>query len=376
MESKVFSIGDIVALNSHPYLSENTSVIISGDHLALSPLMVVIEISKSSYKIDNVKHETYKYDCLWFSTKSYKFEISEIYEDQLKLIQKTSAADIEVLERGTRLNLKTVPLEMGKKKSILSYDDSSGSGNANTTINALLSFLPPVLQFVSLEPYTTKHPLKNKESIIREIPISAVRVTYFDPANHSVSEHVLPMEALTLIEKIPDKRLSSLQKIIERSGYIKIGIPGNTTLVKPKSIAYRGGYYFLRGFDYLSNRIEEFELNSSTKIKNIAKPVAIEAPKFDILNDPNSATSSFIMKEITDLINGAINERCYLRINYLNRNDQLTYRTVKKMLLVTVKENKEEVTYMIADCLLRMDKRTFRVDRIQSAQLLNLNYKA
>src|ERR1700744_3136623 len=102
MESKIFSIGDIVALKSHPFIPENTAIILSRDHLTLSPLLVVIEISKSSYKIEKNKYETYKYDCIWFSTKTYKFEVSEIYEDQLKLIQKASEViAVDSIERGT-----------------------------------------------------------------------------------------------------------------------------------------------------------------------------------------------------------------------------------------------------------------------------------
>src|SRR6218665_3967299 len=92
MESKIFSIGDIVTLKSHPYVLDNSAIIISGDHLSLPPLMIVAEIAKSSYKVAEIKHATYKCACMWFSPKSYRFELSEIYEDQLKLIQSATVA--------------------------------------------------------------------------------------------------------------------------------------------------------------------------------------------------------------------------------------------------------------------------------------------
>ena len=376
MESKIFSIGDIVTLKAHPFVSENTSIIVSGDHLSVPPLMVVIEISKSSYKVDKKKIDAFRYDCMWFSSKSYKFEVSEIYEDQLKLIQAGSKPlDINIATRGNKLNFKTVNLEVGKKKSTISYDENSSNSVINTTVNALLSFLPPILQFIGIETYSTKHPLTNKEEVIRLIPSSAVRIGYFNPIDNNISEYPLPFEVLEFIEQIPEKRLAEIQKIIEKSAHLKIGIGSKRTIIKPKSIAHRCGYYYLRGFDYVSNKVLEFELKSTTKLKDISNPILEEAPKFDILREPKSATSSFIFKEVTDLINKAIGQNAYIRIKYLNRNEQLTHRTVKNMQLVNVKEGKDDVIYMIASCLLRMEKRTFRVDRIQNVQLLNLNFR-
>lgn len=190
MESKIFSIGDIVTLKSHPYILDNTSVIVSGDQLSLPPLMIITEIGKSSYRSAEKKHDTYKYDCIWFSPKSFKFESAEVYEDQLKLIQKAKPViEAESLERGLKANFKTVSFELGKKKSVLSYDDNSvGNGAPNTAINALLAFLPPVLQCLSPEPYKSKHPKGTINRIMPEIAIRggiSLTLTFLLPAPHA-----------------------------------------------------------------------------------------------------------------------------------------------------------------------------------------------
>jgi len=121
--------------------------------------------------------------------------------------------------------------------------------------------------------------------------------------------------------------------------------------------------------------MEEFDLTGSTKIKALSTPYLAQAPTFNILANPDSATPKFITQEILQLIEKAITEQVYIRIKYINNNDQLTQRTVKNMQLATVKEDAKDVTYMIGFCLLRSDKRNFRVDRIQNIQLLSIRYK-
>jgi len=374
MESKIFSIGDIVALKSHPYILENTEIIISGDHINLPPLMIVIEVGKSSYKAGKNRVETYLYTCTWFSSKSYDFETFDYYEDQLKLIQKGKlTVKLDELHRGSNLNFKTVPIELGKKKSTLSFDDGNlSSGAANNTINALLSYLPPVLQYIGQEEYKTKHPLKSKEDAIRLIPENSVKITYFNPFENSLTEKVLPIESLELIEEVSTNRLAGIQNIISKSGYLQLAVLKRKTIIKPKNIACRCGYYFLRGFDYVTNKTEEFELKASTKIKPIATPFEEQAPKFDIRSNPESATAKFITNEIIDTIKKAESTGNYIRIKYQNRNDQVSYRTIKNFSLETVKEDKIEVTYLIGFCLLRLEQRTFRTDRIQSIEILAL----
>ncbi len=116
MDFKLFSIGDIVALNSHPFFHENTDIIISGDHLSLSPLMVVTEIHKARFSFAGKREDSYKYKCVWFTTKSYRFTHAEIDEADLKLVLScNSTVNVNALKKGDKVAFKTMPIELVKK---------------------------------------------------------------------------------------------------------------------------------------------------------------------------------------------------------------------------------------------------------------------
>ncbi|SEN04248.1 WYL domain-containing protein [Mucilaginibacter gossypiicola] len=378
MISKLFSIGDIVAIKSHPYIQQNTEIIISGDHLSLSPTMVVTEIYKAKYSFSGKKTDSYKYKCFWFSTKSYEFEFAEIDEADLKLIAPCAATiNIGLLKKGDKLAFKTMAIELGKKKSSLSYEDNSVSAGAgNTVINSLLSFLPPVIQLVDFEPHKTKHQLVDKKAAqIRDVSSIDVRVTFFDPNDDKFCTTTLPLETLEIIEEIDPETIVELTATIAQSGNLQITDGKKKTLKKPRNLAYRSGSYFLRGYDYLTNKVEEIELRPSAVFKVIKTPFIETAPKFDIASTPEAATPQYIEKEIIDAIDRAQAVSAYIRIRYKNRNEQLSYRTLKNYNLVKVKEGTLDVTYIVGFCLLRHDTRSFRTDRIQNFEQLALSFK-
>lgn len=378
MESKLFNIGDIVALKSHPYYENNKEVIISGDPLAISPLMIVSEVFKSSDSFAGTKHDTYKYICLWFSPKTYKFEDATIVEEDLKLIQKrTNTVNTDLIKRGDRLNFKTAVFELGKKKSSLSCDDNTiNSAPTNTTIHAMLSFVSPVLQVVNYAPHKSKHVLADKKSnLIREVSSIDVKMSWFDPHENRVTERILPIEALELIEEIKEKRIEAIKKVIKNRGNLLLKAGRYKTLIRPRNLTYRGGYYYLRAYDYLANKIEEFEFKNTTKLTSLDNLFDAEAPKFDIEHKAGAATQEYIKKEIIELITDAILKNAFIRFKYKNRNDQLSNRTISKFELITVKEGHLSVTYLVGYCYLRQEKRTFRIDRIQSIQMLALTFK-
>ncbi|RKR84269.1 WYL domain-containing protein [Mucilaginibacter gracilis] len=378
MESKLFSIGDIVTLKMHPYSDGSTEIIISGDHIMLPPLMVVAEIYKAKQSFSGVKSDTYKYRCTWFSPKPYKFIFAEIDEDDLKLILKCSSTiNRNYLKRGDKVAFKTAPIELGKKKSSLNYEDNSvNAGVGSTVINSLLSFLPPVLQLVDIEPHKSKHALTDKKlTPIRNVSALDVRINLFDPTDDKISGYTLPLEALELIEEVDASTILALSQIIKRSGFVNIKTEKLETLAKPRNIAYRGGYYFLRAYDYLLNKVEEFDIVQATTFAKIKSPFIAEAPKFDIVHKPEAATPEFIATEIADAIKDALASLSYIRIKYKSRNDQLSHRTLKNYNIINVKEGSFDVNYLVGYCLLRHDNRSFRIDRIQSLQKLDLSYK-
>jgi hypothetical protein len=378
MESKFFSIGDIVTLKVHPYSNGSTEIIISGDHVMLPPLMVIAEIYKAKQSFSGVKSDTYKYRCTWFSPKPYKFIFAEIDEDDLKLILKsTSTINRNYLKRGDKIDFKTASIELGKKKSSLNYEDNSvNAGVGSTVINSLLSFLPPVLQLVDIEPHKSKHALTDKKLIpIRNVSALDVKVNLFDPTDDKISVYTLPIEALELIEEVDETTILALSQVIKHSGFVNIKTEKTETLAKPRNIAYRGGYYFLRAYDYLSNKVEEFEIVQATTFTKIESPFILQVPQFDIAHKPEAATPEFIAIEISNAIKEALSSFSYIRIKYKNRNDQLSHRTLKNFTIINVKEGSFDVIYLVGYCLLRQDNRSFRVDRIQSLQKLDLSFK-
>lgn len=378
MEPNFFSIGDIVSLKTHPYLEGNTDIIISGDHIMLTPLMVIIEIYKSKQHFASIKTDIYKYKCTWFSPKSYKFILAEIDEIDLKLVVKSnSPINEDHLNRGDKVVFKTANIELGKKKSLLNYADNSIDGGVGSSlINSLFSFLPPVMQVVNFEPHKSKHPLIDKNLLqIRIAPSINVKFSYFDPTYDKISIHTLPIDALELIEQVKEETIISLTKIIRKEKYLIIKTDLTKTIAKPHHIAYRSGYYYLTFYNYLLNKVEETQIKSGTTYELIKNSHNVEVPKFDIAHEPEAATPQFIIKEIVSSIINAKDANAFLRIKYKNRNNQLSYRTIKEYDIVIIGENSLTVSYLIGYCLKRKAKRSFRIDRIQNLQQLNLSFK-
>lgn len=380
MESKIFSIGDVVSLKTHPYQNNLTDIIISGDHVMLPPLMVVLGIFKTKQTIFNVPDpiDTFKYKCTWFSPKHYKFIEIDAFETDLKLIS-VSTVDIckSTLQRGDKITLKSAPFELGKKKSSLTYEDNSVNlGNGSTIINSLLSFLPPVLQVLDVKEHKSANPLIDKKTstTVRVVHGWDIKFSLFDPTSDKVAEYSLPLEALELIDEVDEDKLNLLQSTITDSGYLAIKSIHGKSLVKPRNIANRSGYYYLRAYDYLTNKVEEIEIKETTIIKPVSNPFRVQVPAFDIALKPKSATPSFIMNEIIVAVKKAKRSKTFIRIKYKNRNEQLSYRTIRDYKIITVKEDRIDVSYLVGFCLLRQAERNFRIDRIQSLQELKMKF--
>lgn len=365
MEPK-YKIGDIVSLKSHPYLTDITNVVVSGDHIAITPLLVVTAAYKISHQImgEEKKEDHIKYKCIWYSVKSSKFKEATILEEDLKVIQK-NASNIshETLKRGDRLIMKSSPLELAKRKSSLTQNEDSGDSGA-TTISALLSHVSPVLQVIELEASSKSNAL-----------ISSawnVKCLYFDTIGDKFSECVLPLDSLAILPNI-DNTITEIQKSISTGKYLLYSIDKIKTIVRPKYITCRSGSYYLKAYDYILNRSIELEIGNAT-MSEINKPFEVNLPSFDIEKKPEAATKEFITEEIRQAIETAKGKNAFIRIRYKNQNDQLTTRTVTKFKLVTVTEGANSVTYLLGYCWLRKAERAFRVDRIQDFQELTLSF--
>ncbi len=88
--------------------------------------------------------------CVWYSTKSNQYEEAWLSCKSLKKIQSAQATDDALFKPNILVVLKTLPLELRKKKSSLTID---GYGNYKESVNvtSLLSFVGPVMQIISVK---------------------------------------------------------------------------------------------------------------------------------------------------------------------------------------------------------------------------------
>jgi len=379
MESRLFNIGDIVSLNTHPYLEDLTNIIISGDHLMIPPLMLISDVLKLEMEIlGRGKTKIFEYKCVYFSPKKYEFVQVQKLETELKLIKRsTTNISATSLRRGDKVTLKSMEYELAKKKSSLSYEDNSvNTDNGSTTINSLLSFLPPILQVINVSKHKTKYTLPKAKSHEdkRILPSWDVSYLIFDPTIEKMSELILPIEVLEIVSEVSKKTLLAVSDTIVKGGYLKVQSNENITFLKPRNIANRGGMYFLRAYDYKTNKVEELNFSSIEKIITIPTPFKSELPTFDLIKNPDSATPNFIQKEMEEGIEKAKSNGNYIRIKYKNRNEQITHRTLSNFTKIEVKELGKNIGYIKGFCSLRHAERTFRMDRIQNLQELDLTF--
>lgn len=375
MELGQIAIGDIVSLKSHPYILNVNDILISGEPLQLPPLMIVIEIFESK-KSEGETHSV-EYTCLWFSSKTNKFEKSKIKGALIKPISKGEPIKAQSLKSGDLLSLTTIDYELLKKKSSLHFEDTSvNQGNGSASINALFSFLPPTLHCIGIKELKEQpSELKKKRTNPRHQRSQCqVKCLWFNNNLERFSEEEIPLEALKIIPLIEDETISIIRESIKHNKILKLTKKYNTCIIKPRSITARSSYYFLRGYNYLINQIIEIKLESEDRIEVSDSAFVKEAPKFDIANNPKAGSAAYILDELVIAIREAKKQRAYIRIKYKNRNDQISYRTLKNYEIIQAVEDDNLPFYLTGFCLLRQSTRTFRVSRIQNFQQLDIHF--
>lgn len=375
MDSNIIALGDIVSLKSHPYLPGITDILVSGEPLQVSPLMIVVEISESlKGEEGNASDE---YTCLWYSSKSNKFERSKIKGRFVKVIFKAEGTSPQ-LKPGDLVSLRTLDFELAKKKSTLHFEDTSISqGNAHTTITAHLSFLPPILHCIDVKNrqeinQTTAKKTPNAKTIRSQ---TVAKCLWFNHILERFSEETLPIEALKIIPSIRQELILEIRKCIEFNKTVKFLKRGEITyLFKPRSIVSRSGFYFMRGYDYVLNRISEIGLHETDTLRILETPFINKSPKFNITKEPMATSVDYINRELISAIQEAKMVQAYIRIKYKNRNDQLTIRTLKDYEIFEVPDDDNRESYLVGFCILRQSTRTFRISRIQNFQQLDISF--
>ena len=381
MNSEELKLGDIVSLKSHAYLNNITNIIFSGEPSLVPPLMVVTEkITVRSVDKENIQDdETYDYVCRYFSSKLHTFETITVKSIHLKLIiagQKDNSVSIEEVFPGAMVTLKSMDYELSKKKSSFTFEDTSlNHGTDNTTISALLTNLCPTLHVISVKEHVTKHPTHNKEKEIRLVPSWDVKCFWYNNFKEKFSEEIFPLEALKIVVPIDEELINKIMEVISKSSVFGITTLDNFFLVKPRLITNRSGYYFLRGYDYVLNRITETKIAYPNIFTEINKPVLNKVPSFDLKNDPKAASQPVVINEIKTAVLNAMEHRNYIRIQYKSRADVVTIRTLKDYTFIEADEDGKKYEYVVGFCCLRMAERSFRMDRIQQLEELNIKFE-
>ncbi|WP_339904670.1 WYL domain-containing protein [uncultured Cyclobacterium sp.] len=374
-----FVLGDIVAFKSHPYSSIQNSVfetVIAGESLLTPPLMVIGEIlmhTRGSYDpkdgVEIHKKGSKSCKCFWFNHDQLQFEEAWISEKQLKLIQKSEVISQEDLLYSNVI-FKTASLETGKKKSSL----SSKNGTQTRVDNYILSFVAPAMQVISVKKAEEKDPKYDEKTgqQARIIDQYLAKCKWFNPKSNKFSEKFIP---LALLERLPVYGAEILEKIsemvneqttlqIKKSG-TKIPI-----LLQVSSSFCLNGSYYLQGIDLVKNKPDSFLIEPDTGLPDTVSPILESWPKF---NNHNEIIS------VKDFISDYLGKYRFFKIRYGSFHGEVTNRTVEgktisDFLIFKNQEDKEkqEIKHFVGHCLLRNAVRHFRLDRIQSIQVINI----
>lgn len=371
-------IGSIVSLKTHPYLKDLTTVIISGDAQHTAPIMIVTEIfieSKNLYdEQTGDSRGKQQCKCIWYSSNNGQFEEVWISEKQLKVIEEPEdKKEQKSFAIGEIISLKTLNLELEKKKS---YIKGNGYNNENITITSLLTFVPPVMQVVGESKNESKEPLFDNKTgkPKRFVSSKFIKCNWYNPNSNKVSEKHLPIEALRTIKLANEDSLRSLHEMIVKKEYCKFTYKEQGQLIQPRKIIYVSGYYYLVAHDFLTNKMQEFEVLSIEDFEVVEKYYVNKSPDFDILNGDFSSKNINNLK--VETIKQGIESQKYMLIVYKNKNDIFSTRTLKDYQIIDTREDDKiiENDYLVGHCLLKDEKRHFKVDRIQSVEILDLNY--
>lgn len=381
-------LGSIVSLKSHPFNIESQDVVISGEALLIPPLMVIMEIvreTKDNYDEKTGQQLTAKgysqCKCIWYSSKSNQFEEAWIHSRFLKEIE----ADIvnipnESIREGSIVTLKTLPLELRKRKASLIFElDNTNQEYRKVSTTALLSFVSPVMHVVQIyevKKNEIKEPLFDIKTGIQKriLPQWNVKCKWFNSNSDKFSEAILPIEVLRVPAETSDDEIKKIHNSIRHEKYLKGEVEKQITVMKPQRIIHRCGEYFLNGFDYISNKSIETLLSNAASFAELDKYYTNRCPKFNFTPDARIAHDMFA-EQILPLVEEARERKSYLRIKYINRNEKISIRTLDNYKIQIAKDGAgADVPYLTGYCNSREEERTFKIERISMVEELALVY--
>lgn len=370
MATHEIKVGCIVALKSHPYFQDLTNIIVAGDPLAISPLMIVVEILKDSRKTHDEHHgteltnpNTPQCKCVWYTHKNGSFEEQWISGKLLKIID-TNVDTIKIEKprdmAGKLVVLRTIDIEMGKVKSSFSLDyTDEETSSPKTNHSPILHYVSPVMQIVEVRKNENKEPkydIKTGDPK-RFFSEYSVKCKWYNNSTDKLSEKFIPIEALTILPEIDNKILESIQSDIDKNSPIFYKL--DNTIIRPRKILYKSGRYYLRAYDYILNKYTECSITELFTIDEHAI-ISREPQQSSITNNDLRITN------IKSLIRAAIENHNYIKIKYKDINERITTRTLSQCSI--------DGDYVTGYCHLRNDIRTFNISNVQYIQQLNITY--
>lgn len=369
MNFPTFQLGDIVALRSHPFEHNLTSVIYSGDPSHISPLMIVAEILLPANTKEEIDSDLSEYKCIWYSSQMQSFEETWLSGYYLKLIEKADEEAPLSFTSGDTVLFRTTFLELGKRKSSFSIEGKQSLvNNKATIITPLLNFSSPVF-IVCNNGILNNQPTKSgnkRKSIISD---KKVKVKWYNSFKGKFSEYVLPTSCIAVSSKVSLNVLVQFQHAILKRNYLKVHIKDKTTtIISPLRIVYINGEYNLRYSDLIKSTHEEDKSISSIQIiAALDNLVDNSAPVFDF-----SKTNQPI-QDVIDLLQKGVSEKQVVRIKYKNIHDQISIRCLRNF-EINSHQNGTLEHYLSGKCMLKSDHRHFNVSRISKAELLSLTW--
>jgi hypothetical protein len=362
-----FEKGDLVALLSHPYLADIANIVQSGDPLQQSPVMIVsesLEVKKNEKSTS--QRSLLQHKCFWYSTKTNGFESAWISETFLKLIEKGNEILDTVPEVGDQLLFRTTQIELHKRKSSF-YQGADFENSSSTHISSLLSFVAPVLMVAGYVNKDSKSGSSEEIKAGRVEEYNFIKVTWFNYNQDKISETILPVSCLKLLPVQPKDNITKLQSIIDKKQFVKIKLNNVVTIIKPISVNYLSGYYFLRGHDFIRNKIvDNIKISELVLGKIYNNPVLERAPMYDF----KKGKKPILYPE--ELIQKAKRKKKLIRIKYVNKNNIVSMRCLRDFTIYKVIDKKEKFSFLSGFCLSKDDIRYFNVERISWIEMIDI----
>ena len=362
----MYNIGDIVGLNTHPFFAGHTEIILAGDPMQQSPLMVITEEKRVISKAGNGEKEkdaiATQYRCYWYSAKSQRFEFSWFPMEQLKLIE-TVAVDVDCIPAiGAAVIFRTARLEVQKKKGTMQYGIGIGTNDA-FGISSLMSFVSPVLLVTGYVESNAQ--ISKKKEIEQATSPPMLKVKWFNLPADKFSESVIPLICIDELPIVDLATIETIEKCISNREFLKVDIDDEITIINPLLISFLNGVYFLRYFNILSGRAFNGVPVNGIKILASLKQVYKErAPVFDFTKSGKPKLYS------ADLIKSSLGKT--IRIKYTNLQQTISVRCVKDFSIFEVEEEDGKVEYLQGFCLLKNAIRYFRLSRIEWVEVIDL----